>query len=497
MGGTTTRREALKGALGTSAAGLVVPAVASGAHRTRKRRVRVVDVAVVGGGLSGLMAAREIMRAGRSVVVLEARDRVGGRTLNVPIGDGYVTEMGGQWSGPYVDRYLLQLAHELGIDHFPTYNTGNNIYYKDGRRTPYDTGGPTGPVPPDPAAPELIKTVVQLNQMVSEVPPHAPWEAPHAVEWDSQSFETWKLENVETARGRALVDTAIEVARASHPRDISLLAMLYYASTTGNEDHPGSFSALVQVRHGSVEVRFVGGSQLIAIRLAAQLGRRVILRSPTRRLVRDGRYMRVESDRFVVRAKRVIVAMSPSMCAQLSYDPPLPFLRAQLQQRFPQGSGVKYLAVYPRPFWRDAGLNGQVIAPDSAIKVTFDNSPPDAKLGVIAGFMGGATGRHWSLRPAAERRQQVLDDFASFFGDAARHPRLYMESSWAQDPWTRGCWSGFSGTGVLLDYGPALSAPSGRIHWAGSECAAGFGYGAMEGAIRAGMRTAAEALARL
>src|SRR5262245_66520386 len=88
----------------------------------------VHDVVVVGAGLAGLTAARELVAAGRSVLVLEARDRVGGRVVSREIGGEKIVEMGGQWAGPTQDR-LLALAADLGVATFPTYDTGKKVLH--------------------------------------------------------------------------------------------------------------------------------------------------------------------------------------------------------------------------------------------------------------------------------------------------------------------------------------------------------------------------------
>ena len=95
------------------------------------------DVLVVGAGLAGLVAARDLTAAGRSVLVLEARDRVGGRIVNEEIGTGKIVEMGGQWAGPTQDK-LLELAAELQIATFPTYDTGKKVLHFNGKRGTYD-----------------------------------------------------------------------------------------------------------------------------------------------------------------------------------------------------------------------------------------------------------------------------------------------------------------------------------------------------------------------
>jgi monoamine oxidase len=171
-------------------------------------------------------------------------------------------------------------------------------------------------------------------------------------------------------------------------------------------------------------------------------------------------------------------------------------MRAQLTQRFPQGTVIKCEAVYDKPFWRDRGLTGQAVSLTGPVKVTFDNSPPDGSPGVMLGFIEGQDARKASQLRPADRRKAVLDNFVTYFGQQAANPRQYIEMNWSAEPWTRGCYVGFTAPGVLLDYGPAIRAPVGRIHWAGAETS-DYWNGYMDGAVRSGERSAHEVLAAL
>ena len=486
-----------RGFLGTTAVAAAAAALPEGAQAAHEPLVKgqqrdPVDIVVVGAGISGLVAAREIVREGRSVVVLEARPRVGGRTLNAALGHGKVIEQGGEFAGPTQD-HILALAAELGVDTFKTYDQGDYVYYRNGQHSVY-----RGVVPPDPSGTaDAIKTVVQFDQMAAQIPPHAPWTAPHAQDWDGETVETWKRDNLATPDGRFLLDAAVENTVAVSARDISLLHMLFVIASAGNERTRGTLERMITTTGGAQERRFVGGSQLIPIRLAEQLGHRVILGAPVRRVVHTKTGVRVESDTVTVQGSRVIVAIAPALTAAIDYQPKLPALRAQLTQRFPQASGIKIQAVYDEPFWRHQGLAGQALGDAVPVKVTFDNSPPDGSPGVLTGFISGGTeSRVWGTRPAHERRAAVLRSLTTYFGKRAGNPERYLELDWSEEQWTRGCGAGFTPPGVLLDYGTAIRQPIGRIHWAGSETSP-YWNGYMDGAVRAGKRAAAEALKRI
>ena len=463
-------------------------AIAPSCPNTATDSTGVQDVIVIGAGFAGLAAARALTDAGASVVVLEARDRVGGRTLNASIGGGKVIEVGGQWVGPTQTR-LLQTAADVGVDTYLTYTLGNNLLYYQGDLLPYD-GASALSLPPIPQADlnEFLTVVLgQLDPLAKRIPLDTPWSAPgiDTTALDGQTVESWKLANLSTPGARFLFDLAVEAVFAAEPRDLSLLHFLFYVHSGGG------LTPLVSVTDGAQERRFVGGSQLVAQKMAAALGRRVVLGSPVRRVVDLGDSVAVTTDTQVWRAGRVIVALPPTLASRLDYSPVLPSARDQLTQRYPMGSVIKCQAIYDRPFWRDAGLTGQVTSDTGPVKVTFDNSPPDGTPGVMLGFIEGEEARRWSGRPVADRRAAVLDSFTRYFGDDAQNARDYVERDWSSDPWTRGCYAGFLPPGALTGYGPALRTPVGRIHWAGTETAEDWN-GYIEGAIRSGERAAGE-----
>jgi monoamine oxidase len=499
-----TRRDVVKtGTAGALAGALAGAAPAEAKRRRRHRRKRHrhrrrrADVAVVGAGFAGLTAAREVVKAGRSVVVLEARNRVGGRALNHPIGGGEYTELGAAYVGPTQD-HIIGLARDVGVGTFQVYDQGDNVFYANGRRSTFNDQAPTGAAPTDPfVAPDIARVVVELDQMASTVPVDAPWNAQNAEEWDSTTLYTWIKENSSgSAEFMAVVSAALEAIFGCEARDISLLYTLFYIAASGNEQNPGTFERNFNTRGGAQEQRLVGGAQGVAIRIARALGNRVILRTPVRRIQQSRSGAKVISDRVTVKAKRVIVALPPMLAGRIVYRPLLPAIRDQLTQRLPQGSLTKIEVVYDRPFWRDKGLTGQAVSENGPAKVTLEATPQDGSPGTIAAFVGGHEARVWGQRPASELRQAVLQNLANYFGSEALNPRDFIAHEWSEQQWTRGCPVGLFPPGLLIDFGPALRAPVGRIHWAGSETST-FWAGYMDGAVRSGERAAREVLAGL
>lgn len=419
--------------------------------------------------------------------MLEARERVGGRTLNLDIGAGNVVEIGGQWAGPTQDR-VLALAGELGVGTFPTYATGDNLVELDGTVKRY-----RGTIPK--ISPAILLDVGQaqfrLDRMARQIPTEAPWRAPGAEAWDGQTAWTWIRRNTVTRGARALLQLAVEAVWAAHPADLSLLHLLFYTRAAGN------FDALIGTEGGAQQDRFIGGSQRLSLHMAEDLADAVVLESPVRRISQPGGdRVVVSSDRAQVSARAAVVAVPPTLCARIAYEPALPALRDQLTQRMGQGSVIKCMAVYPEPFWRAEGLSGQVTSADGPVKVMFDNSPPDGTPGVLLGFLEGRQARELGSWEPHGRRRAVIGCFERLFGPRAAQPEQYLERVWADEEWTRGCYGCLMPPGAWISFGPALRPPVGRIHWAGAETATAW-IGYMDGAVRSGEAAAAAVLEQL
>jgi monoamine oxidase len=491
------RRITRRGLIGAAAAGTAVAAMPAATGAAPKQpSARSADVVVIGAGLAGLTAARRVAAQGRSVLVLEARDRVGGRVLKHDLRGGSYTELGGMFTGPTQDD-IQALASELGVGLYPTYNTGSNVFVGgDGRREEFPSDTPLGTAPADPlVAPDIALTVAQLDDMATRVSVDAPWSSDNAEEWDSQTLDTWLRGHTSgNPEFTAVTSAATEAIFGCEPRELSLLYTVFYIAASGNEQNQGTFERNFNTKGGAQEQRFAGGAQLVPERMAAQLGSRVLLNAPVRRIEQSATGVTVRSDTLAVSARRAIVAIPPALAARIVYEPALPPLRDQLTQHMPQGSLMKFEAVYPRPFWRDRGLTGQVVSENGPVKVTFDTSPESGAPGVMMGFIGGHEARAWERRPGAERRDAVLQQFAHFFGDEALSPSEVVEFNWSAEVWNRGCPVAVLGPGTLIDFGEALRQPVERIHWAGTETST-YWNGYMDGAVRSGRRAASEVLA--
>lgn len=445
-----------------------------------------VDLVVVGAGAAGLVAAREARRAGADVIVLEARERVGGRMVSEPIGGGEQVEMGGQWVGPTQER-VLALASELGLETFPTHTDGANLLELDGRLRRY-----AGTIPR--LNPLVLADVEvarrRLERAARAVDPGSPWSAPNAERLDSQSLASWLRRNARTRTARRLIAIAGRTVWGAEPADLSLLYALAYTRAGGG------FDRLLDVEGGAQQDRIVGGSQLLATRIADELGERVVTGAPVRRIGWGAEGIRCAAGGLEVRARRAILAVAPPLTARIDFEPVLPPLRAQLAQRMAPGWLIKLAAVYPEPFWRHDGLSGEAVSTGGPATLTFDNSPPGGTPGVLVGFVGGADAAPFARLEASERRREALGGFARLFGERARRAERFLERDWAADPWSGGGPVANLGPGAVTTVAAALREPLGPIGWAGAETASAW-CGYIDGAVRSGERAAAEALAAL
>jgi monoamine oxidase len=445
-----------------------------------------VDVVVVGAGFAGLAAARALDAAGRSVVVLEARDRVGGRVLNHELGDGRVVEVGGQWIGPSQHR-VNALCTELGLEIYPTYNDGEHLLDYRGRRGRY-----TGEIPPLPKVGlvDLGQSQLRLERLAKRIPLEVPWTASDAERLDEQTFATWIRRNTRTASARFFWETFSQAVFAAEPQDMSLLHVLFYTHSGGG------VNSLIGVRNAAQQDRVVGGTQLIAVRLADALGDLVRLSHPVRRITQDDDSVTVTTDDGEVRAEHVIVSIPPTLASRITYEPALPGPRDQLTQKMPGGSVIKCNVVYDEPFWRAQGLSGQAAGDHAPIRFTFDNTPPAGSPGVLVCFLEGEEARTYARLDAKERRDAVVTALRAYFGTAAATPIDFVELDWSAEEWTRGCYGAHLAPGTWTQFGRALREPIGRIHWAGTETATVWA-GYMDGALTSGEHAAAEILAAL
>lgn len=453
------------------------------------------DVVVIGAGLSGLAAARKLLDAGKSVRVIEARDRVGGRVQNQRLENGGVTELGAAFVGPTQDR-VLALADELGIETFKEYNEGNNLAFVGDEKIPYST---LSPVPPLDALTivQFVAAIAKLDLLAATIDVSKPWKHLLAPLWDQTSLRQFRDGIVTSQAGRDVFEVSVEAIWSARSDEISLLYALSYIAGAGNATNKGTFERLISTADGGQESRIVGGTGLLAEGLADKIGRnKIVLNSPVESISKQisGNYLvSGPANKYSVLASKVIVAMSPPVAGSIRFSPALPQRRQKLMKRLFMGSIGKANAIYATPFWRDAGLSGQVISTAGTVQTTFDASDRNGTYGAILGFIEADQMRDLDNVTESEIIAKVTEDYVRYFGEQARNPEEWVIKRWDVEEFSKGGPTALAGRGTFWKYGEALRAASDGLHWAGTE-ASDYWCGFMDGAIRSGERAAQEIL---
>lgn len=450
------------------------------------------DVVIVGAGAAGLTAAAELVKAGRDVVVLEARDRVGGR-LHTDVIDGAMLEVGGQWVSPDQDA-LIETLDDLGLETYPRFREGVNIYIgPDGEVKKFE--GDIFPVPPATEQ-EILTLIEKLDALVAEIDPEQPWAHPRAKELDEISFAHWLETQTDDEEARENIGMFIAGAMLTKPAHAfsALQALLMAASA-------GSFSNLVDADF-ILDRRVVGGLQLVPIGLAERLGDRVRLNQPVRTIrwqsdAAPGQAAVVAvTDELEVHAREIVLAVPPILVNRVSYEPPLPRRQHQLHQHLSMGFVIKVHAVYETPFWREQGLSGTAFSPWELVHEAYDNSNHGDPRGTLVAFVADEAADGVFELSAEERKARILESMSHYYGEQAKHPVVYYESDWGSEEWTRGAYAASFDMGGLARYGADLRTPVGPIRFACSDMA-GKGYQHVDGAIRMGRLVASQILEEL
>ena len=480
-----TRRDALK-FLGTGTVATLATDLLRGETTGRNESTsagRKADVVVVGAGFAGLVAARTLIRQGHNAVVLEARDRVGGRVKAGKIA-GRVVDVGGMWVGP-TQTGLLALIKEYGLHTTPQYIAGKNVEQVVGKR--WLAEGENVSLDP-PAQKEFDATLAELDRLSAQVPLDTPWTAPQAEELDRITVEDWLNANTKFESVRSLLRANTRSLFEADPFQMSFLYFLFYIRSGDN------FETLLGVKDAAQAFRVVEGLHSVAGKLASELDKAIMFDAPVRSISQHESGVTVSSDKGDWLADYCVVAVPPPLSVRIAYNPPLSAQRDALAQHMPMGSVIKWYAAYDKPFWRERGWNGYANSALPPINVCYDATPPDGKPGLLVGFIDSSSALRWTSRSVDDRKKLVIDRLVDFFGPEAGHPIDYEDQNWPAEVWSRGCYGASMGPGVMTTVGKVIREPHGRIYWAGTETSAKW-MGYVEGAIRSGERAASEVLA--
>ena len=445
-----------------------------------------LDTIIVGGGFSGLAAARLLHKANRKFLLLEARERLGGRTHTRYFADGKYADLGGQWIGPTQDR-MYALAKEHQVAWYETYNEGKNIIDLNKTIRTY-----TGLIPKMDVA-SLINIdllLKRLESLAKQVPLEAPWLTPKAKEWDSISLEAFVRKYSYTTPCYKVVRAGLETVYACELNEVSLLHALFYIKSGTNLNN------LLSIKDGAQQHRLTGGMQTLAERIAEPFITSIRLNSPVKSISQHEDGVTVLGSDFSYQPRNIIVAIPPVLISNIEFTPTLPILKTQLIDKMSMGIVGKVLGVYEKPFWREQGYSGQVVADEHApFQTLFDSSPGDSSYGVLLAFCIADRARDFFSKDQETRKTIAMESFTRYFGEAAAKPVEYIDHCWAEEAWSKGCYAGLYPTGAWTNFQGTLAKPTGHIHWAGTETSDVW-YGYIEGAVRAGERAANEILNR-
>lgn len=443
-----------------------------------------VDFCVVGAGFAGLSAALRLKQAGQSVALLEARDRVGGRTFTEVRADGTWIDRGGAWVGPGQDR-IHALMDEFDVPSYKQFADGDAMMVVDGKQSRYRGAVPRTLNPF--ATVNLGTAMLELTKMCRAIPLEAPWEAKKADKWDSITVAQWLDHHVRSLAARDLLETAIGGTYTSETSEISLLYALHQMASGGGPQF------VFDIEGGAQDSRIVGGMGAVYGPMATAIGDFLHLAQPVRRIRQDDHGVTVHCEDSSVTARRAIVAVPIAIASQILYEPMLSVDRMFLHQRMPSGAVYKINIVYDEPFWRADGLSGQSAAPGTPAPVTIDACTDTGTPGVLCVIIEGPSARDMCALAAANRRSLILEELAKRFGPQARSPWDFIEQNWTLERYSGGGMISHAPPGVLTQFGPALRQPCGRVHWAGTESSAVM-CGWVDGAVRSGERAAAEVM---
>ncbi|XP_063306211.1 amine oxidase [flavin-containing] A-like [Pelobates fuscus] len=451
----------------------------------------IYDVIVIGGGISGLSAAKLLHESGLNVVVLEARDRVGGRTHTLRNKETQYVDVGGAYVGPTQNR-LLRMAKELGVQTYKVNVNGILIQYDKGKSNKFHGAFPTSYNPL--VFLDYNNFMRTMDQWGSEIPADAPWKAPHALEWDKISMEEFIVKVCWTSTARRLAELFVNLVVTAETHQVSALWFLWYVKLCGGTVR------VFSTENGGQERKFVGGSGQISEKMMERLQGRVKLESPVVRIDQSGDNVIVETlNHDIYQGKYVISAIPPVLTTKIHFKPELPAVRNQLIQRLPMGSVIKCMVYYKEAFWKKKGYCACMMIEDEGIPIgfTLDDTKPDGSKPAIIGFILSRKATALANLSKEERKRKICEGYAKVMGtEEALHPVYYEEKDWSKEQYSGGCYTAYFPPGIMTQFGSIIRTPEGKIFFAGTETATQWS-GYMEGGIQAGERAAREIMFKM
>lgn len=440
----------------------------------------VLDVIVVGAGLAGLKATTELKKVSKKVLLLEARERVGGRSKTGEI-CGNAIDLGGQWVGPQ-QKLLLAEAQDMGVKTYEQYVKGTHVFSRNGKIGYYKSDLPKLSVI---SLLELALIQRRWDKEMNTLPMGQPWLASKAKQWDGETLESWVNKNVYTDGAKDFIRTVSNALFCCNASQLSYLFFLEYL----RQGH--GIEVLLGTKGCAQQDKFLGSAWQIPKRMADTLHESLKLNTPVLKIEQNEHMVKVFTREKVYSARNVIVAIPPVLASKIEYVPALPSKRLKMLQSMVMGAVIKVHVAYNKPFWRLQNFSGAAVGLDVPVSVVFDQSPQDESKGILVGLIEAEHAIALSAMDEKTRRQKVIDNFVHFFGEQAAQPIDYVEQDWLKEEWSEGGYVAHMPPGTMTTYGDCIREPFGRIHWAGTETATEW-MGYLDGALQSGIRAAAE-----
>ena len=450
----------------------------------------VYDCIVVGAGYAGLSAAKSLKEAGKTVLLLEARDRIGGRVITQRHDDGTYVDLGGSYLGREQHR-MYALAKEFDVATFDAYTPGKSVLLYRGKQATYE-----GLIPPLGIFGfwELLDVhllIRRFEKMARTVVVDEPWKTQNATQLDNMTLAEWIGRHCWTKAARDTMNVAAETIWGARTTELSALHAFFYAKAGVD------LNTLVTSKNGAQDQLIQGGAQTIADKIHARLGHDLVrIGDPVKKINQSSNmdaFVTVTTSKNSYKSRRVIIAIPPPQVLRISFNPPLPHPRRTLLQHMPMGSYWKYLACYRKAFWREKGFSGEGASPNGLISVVFDSSPEQGDYAVLMALVVGQNARTLSAQSMDKRKENILKALVAFHGDEAKDPFRLVEHTMMDEEYIEGCPVGTPSPGMWTTLGPWLTKPFDKVHWAGTETSSVWN-GYMEGAVSSGQRAASEVL---
>ncbi|KAL4809837.1 hypothetical protein BDV18DRAFT_166589 [Aspergillus unguis] len=451
-----------------------------------------VDVVIIGAGLAGLNAALELQKAGVSFVILEARDRVGGKTWSpaIPGDEGGVVDLGAAWINDVNQQRAYSLARKFGAEFLEQNTTGRCVLQ--------DAGGKIstfeyGELPKFDTA--IAHDVARIRDMVEADCQTLDPVRPRNAEWDSLTFEAYLKSRGASKEALATATVWTRAMLGHDPRDISALYFLTYCRSGGG---------LLQMRSdrkgGGQHLRLREGMQSIASGIAKTLPEQSIqLSSPVSSIIQSPSGVEVVTNKSIFARKAIITVPTPVL-KTITFSPALTPAKKLWAESSIYGYYTKAMMIFRTPFWVEKGYCGLIqsfTGPASVIRDT--SSLPDQKY-VLTCFMSGDPGREWASLSTGDREKALITQIGKLFNAESEASRDFVQMvtyEWCNDPYSGwGCPCIALTPGVLDAVGEAAREQDGNLHFAGTETARVW-RGYMEGALESGERAAGEVVTGL